>query len=128
MPARMISQKYAASNKMNVMIAVRSAPIWIGRSDPVIRLQDLRHQEEEPEDHQHQRNRAHQVHVARRDVRQTSCSETSAPARARCRRTSPPTADVAVNCSVYCIPFHRYGSALMTTEKSRFIAYFPPLM
>ncbi len=27
-------------------------------------LQDLRHEEEEPEDHQHQRDRSHQVHVA----------------------------------------------------------------
>ena len=34
MPARMISQKYAASNMMNVMIAVRSAPISGGRSVP----------------------------------------------------------------------------------------------
>ena len=31
----MISQKYAASNMMNVMIAVRSAPICGGRSPPV---------------------------------------------------------------------------------------------
>ena len=32
----MISQKYAASNMMKVMIAVRSAPICTGRSAPVI--------------------------------------------------------------------------------------------
>ena len=34
MPARMISQKYAASNMMKVMIAVRSAPTCGGRSVP----------------------------------------------------------------------------------------------
>ena len=32
MPARMISQKYAASNMMKVMMAVLSAPICTGRS------------------------------------------------------------------------------------------------
>ena len=36
MPARMISQKYAASNMMKVMSAVRSAPTCGGRSAPVM--------------------------------------------------------------------------------------------
>jgi hypothetical protein len=51
----MISQKYAASNMMKVMIAVRSAPICGGPLRARDRLDHVRHQEEEPEQHQHQR-------------------------------------------------------------------------
>jgi hypothetical protein len=55
---------------MNVMIAVRSAPMRGGRSAPVIPLHHQRYQEEEPEDHQDQRDRAHQVDVGGRGERQ----------------------------------------------------------
>ena len=48
MPARMISLKYAASKAMKVMTAERSAPTGAGPMNS-------RHQQEEPQDHHHQR-------------------------------------------------------------------------
>ena len=35
MPARMISEKYAASNMMKVTSEEANAPTWIGRDGPV---------------------------------------------------------------------------------------------
>ncbi|MHC2722780.1 hypothetical protein ACVMGE_005267 [Bradyrhizobium diazoefficiens] len=59
----MISEKYAASNMMKVMSEEANAPDADRPRRAGHPLPDIGHQEVEPEDDQHQRQRAHEVDI-----------------------------------------------------------------